>query len=92
MTDIMGWDEFPCVKKEDFTFKVINGETPSITINGKKIAIVTCVYDWATASDKSIGMSIVMVAGYIVGEFDLRVFQLDLKTKKVTELEYEGVM
>ena len=76
---------------EDFTFNVINEETPSVTINGKKIALAACVYDWATASDKSVGINIVMVAGYIVGELDLRVFELDFKTKKVTELQIGGI-
>ena len=65
-----------------FTFDISNDGVPSATINGKKIALVSCNYEWLTANDRHIEKSIVTIGGYIVGDIKFRVFQLNLKTKK----------
>ena len=70
----------------DFTFDIVNGETPSVTIDGKKISLVSCNYEWLTATGNDIGRSIVTIGGYITGETQFRVFKIDLKTKIAIEL------
>lgn len=65
-----------------FTFAIENG-MPKITIDGNKLAVVECEYYWSTSTESSQGESYANVTGYIDGELEVQVFQLDFKTNKV---------
>jgi len=69
-----------------FTFRVVGGEVPKVTIEGKQLAVVTCVYNWSTSTDKSSGTENVVVGGYLDGGLELKIFKLDFKTNMANEI------
>lgn len=67
--------------KESFTFVVVNGQVPEITVDGVKLHVVTCTYTWDTWTNDNIGASIVYASGYLEGEDKIKVFKLQFRTK-----------
>lgn len=70
----------------EFTFVINDGQKPEITIFDFPFAIVSFTYNWTTATDKSPGTNVIIAAGYLNKEPVPRIFKLDFKTKKATEL------
>lgn len=63
-----------------FTFKVNGGEPPKVTIDGKKLAVVSCVYNWSTSTDTYAGAENTILAGYLGADPQLRMFALNFTT------------
>jgi hypothetical protein len=61
---------------DTFTFEVKNGEVPQITIDGKKLYVVTCCYAWDTFTNENISTPTVIVSGYFDGDESVRVYKL----------------
>lgn len=69
-----------------FTFKVNGGEPPRVTIDGKKLAVVSCVYNWSTSTDTYAGAENTVLAGYLGADPQLRMFALNFTTGIANEI------
>lgn len=69
-----------------FTFKVNGGEPPKVTIEGKKLAVVSCVYNWSTSTDTYAGAENTVLAGYLGADPQLRMFALNFTTGIANEI------
>lgn len=69
-----------------FTFRVVGGEPPKVTIDGKKLAVVSCVYNWSTSTDTYAGAENTVLAGYLGADPQLRMFALNFTTGIANEI------
>jgi hypothetical protein len=69
-----------------FTFEIVDGKMPKITINGRLFALVSCVYYWTTATEMvESGIQTAIVSGFLVDEFTQRNFRLIFSTGEAIE-------
>jgi hypothetical protein len=84
------------LKSESFVFLVMNGQVPAVFVEGCKMSVVSCQYEWNTADDKGPGESTVTVSGYFrslpptLTKYDdqtLRTIKYNFVTKEWIELQ-----
>jgi cell shape-determining protein MreD len=68
-----------------FTFEIIDGRIPVITIDGHPFSLVNCVYFWSTATETTVGIQTAIVSGYLVDEFTQKNFRLIFSTGEAIE-------
>ena len=71
---------------EASTLKFRDGSVPEVTIYGRKLAIVSLAYSWATRTDASLGISKLVVTGYVEGDLHARTYSVDYRSGAVTEI------
>lgn len=68
-----------------FTFEIVDDQPPKITIDGKALSVVNCVFFWSTATELTVCMSTAIVCGFLDGEINQRNFRLIFSRREAIE-------
>jgi len=72
---------------KNFLLTILNGQPPTVEIDGLLMHIVSCDYKWSTRIDHDTDISYAIVSGYFEGNGQLRTFNLNFKTEEAFELD-----
>jgi len=60
---------------DEFTFNVSDGNVPVITVNNKKLYVVTCSYSYDTNTDQNHSEPTAIFSGYLEGDLIIKVYK-----------------
>ena len=60
----------------NFTFSISGSNKPKVTIEGNKLNVISCMYDWSESTETSEGTSNIIVSGYFDEDPAIVIFRL----------------